>query len=142
MGETNLKILHKIQRSAELCISGELRTTATEALNTILDLQLLDLLAKSWASATELRLREAKWGFSTVIVHWLYSAIVRPILLYIVWWRSLEKNCNLRILHKILRSAELCISGALRTTVTEALKTILELQPLTYWQNAGHLQQR
>jgi len=36
-----------------------LRTTATDALNTILYLQPLDLLAKSWASATALRLREA-----------------------------------------------------------------------------------
>jgi len=67
-----------------------------------------------------------------MIDHWLYTAIVRPILLYgnIVWWHSLEKNCNLRILHKIQRSAELCISGALRTTATEALNTILDLQPL------------
>jgi len=36
-----------------------LRTIATDALNTILDLQPLDLLANSWASATALRLREA-----------------------------------------------------------------------------------
>jgi len=73
-----------------------------------------------------------KWGFSPMIVHWLYTAIVKPILLYgnIVWWHSLEKNCNFRILHKIQRSAELCISGALRTTATEALNTILDLQPL------------
>jgi len=37
-----------------------------------------------------------KWGFSHMIVHWLYTAKVRPILLYgiIVWWPSLEKNCN------------------------------------------------
>jgi len=72
-----------------------------------------------------------KWGFSPLIVHWLYTAIVRLILLYgnIVWWPSLEKN-NLRILHKIKRSAALCISGALRTTSTEALNTTLDLQPL------------
>jgi len=73
-----------------------------------------------------------KWGFSPMIVHWLYIAIVRPILFFgnIVWWPSLEKNCNLRILHKIQGSAELCISGALRTTATKALNTILDLQPL------------
>jgi len=67
-----------------------------------------------------------------MIVHWLYTALVRPILLYgnIVWWPSLDKNCNLRILPTIQRSAELCISGALRTTATEALNTILDLQPL------------
>jgi len=35
-----------------------------------------------------------KWGFSPMIAHWLYTTIVRPILLYehIVWWPSLEKN--------------------------------------------------
>jgi len=55
----NLRILHKIQKSAELCVSGALRTTATEALNTIIDLQPLELLVKSWATATALRLREA-----------------------------------------------------------------------------------
>ncbi|XP_044248539.1 uncharacterized protein [Drosophila takahashii] len=60
------------------------------------------------------------------------SSLSRPILLYgiIVWWHSLEKNCNLKNLHKIQRSAELCISGALRTTATEALNTILDLEPL------------
>jgi len=70
-----------------------------------------------------------KWAFSPVIVYWLYTEIVRPILLYgnIVWWPSLERNCNLKILYKIQRSAELCISGALRTTATEALNTILDL---------------
>jgi len=72
-----------------------------------------------------------KWGFSPIIVHWLYTAIVRPILLYgnIVRWPSLENNCNFRILHKIQRSAELCISGALRTTATEALKGETPLPP-------------
>jgi len=67
-----------------------------------------------------------------MIVHCLYTAIVRPILLYgnIVWWPSLEKNCNLRVLHKIQGSTELCITGALRTTATGALNTILDLQPL------------
>jgi len=64
-----------------------------------------------------------------MIVHRLYTAIVRPIFLYgnIVWWPSLEKNCNLRILHKI--------SGAL-PTATEALNTILDLQPLDLLANS------
>jgi len=83
-----------------------------------------------------------------MIVHWLYSAIVRPIFLYgkIVWWPSQEKNCNLRILHKIQSSAELYISGALRPTATEALNTILDLQPLDLlakcWESATALRLR
>jgi len=69
---------------------------------------------------------------TSVLLRRRYTAIVRPILLYgnIVWWPFLEKNCYLRILHKIQRRAELCISGALCTTATEALNTILDLQPL------------
>jgi len=45
-----------------------------------------------------------KWNFSPMIVHWLYTAIVRPILLYgiIVWWPSLEKNCNPIDLHQYI----------------------------------------
>jgi len=87
-----------------------------------------------------------RWGFSPMIVHWLCTAIVRPILLYgnIVWWHSLERNCNLRILHKIQRSSELCISGALCTTATETLNTILDLQPLLAksWASATALRLR
>jgi len=67
-----------------------------------------------------------------VIVHWLYTAIVRPILLYgnIVWWSSLENIATSGRIrrNKIQRSAELCIRGALRAT--EALNTIIDLQPL------------
>jgi len=43
--------------------------------------------------------------------------------------------CNLKILHKIQRSAELCISGPLRTNATGALNTILDLEPRTDWDN-------
>jgi len=57
-----------------------------------------------------------KWGFPPMTVQWLYTAIVRPILLYgnIVFRSSLEKNCNLMILHKIHRSAELCMDNRLK----------------------------
>jgi len=82
----------------------------TKYLGVILDKKLL------WTDNILDRTRKAckkaigrKWGFSPMIVHWLYTAIVRSILLYgnIVWWPSLDKNCNLQILHKIQGSAEL-----------------------------------
>jgi len=69
-----------------------------------------------------------RWGMSPRIVNWIYTAVVKPILLYAVaLW------CKQRILtplKKVQRKAALCISGALRTTPNEALNTILNLPSL------------
>ena len=48
----------KVQTRAELCISGALTTTPTEALNVILHLPALDLIARSLALTTAVRLME------------------------------------------------------------------------------------
>ena len=50
--------MSKVQRSAELSISGAFTTTPTEALNIILHLPPLDLIARSLALPTVVRLRE------------------------------------------------------------------------------------
>ena len=73
-----------------------------------------------------------RWGFSPKIVHWLYTAVVRPILLYgiLVWWPALNRKTSLTKMHSVQRSAQLCISGALRSTPTDALNVILYLAPL------------
>ncbi|XP_043072259.1 uncharacterized protein LOC122322860 [Drosophila grimshawi] len=70
-----------------------------------------------------------KWGMSPNIVRWLYTSITRPILLYgvAVWWPYLKKKTTLSKLNKVQRMAELCISGALRTTPSEALDAILDI---------------
>jgi len=63
------------------------------------------------------------------IVNWIYSAVVKRILLYGValWWTALRKQCILTPLNKVQRMAALCISGALHTTPNEALNAILNL---------------
>jgi len=146
----NSELMARTQLQALVCITGALRSTPTKALETILGIDPIDIHAQLTAGKAAQRLVASgnmttqSFGHSLIgikpnqqnglhdPVHWLYTAIVRPILLYgnIVWWPSLEKNCNLRILHKIRRSSELCISGALRTTATEAFNTILDLQSL------------
>jgi len=73
-----------------------------------------------------------KWGMSPYIVHWLYIAIVRPILLYgiAVWWPALTKQSITKQLNKIQRTAEICITGALNITPGEALGAVLNIQPI------------
>jgi len=66
------------------------------------------------------------------IVNWIYTAVVKSILLYGValWWTALQKQCILTPLNKVNRMAALCISGALRTTPNETLNAILNLPSL------------
>jgi len=70
---------------------------------------------------------------SPYIVQWLYTAIVRPILLYgiPVWWPALSRQTVINKVNKIQRMAELCITGALRSTPTDALDAILNIRTLT-----------
>jgi len=73
-----------------------------------------------------------KWGMSPYIVHWLYTAVVRPILLYgiLVWWPALLRQTTNNKINKIERMAELCITGALRSTPSDALDAILNIRTL------------
>ena len=61
-----------------------------------------------------------RWGLEPRVVHWLYTFVVRPILLYgaAVWWHALCKITNQKLVMKVQRTASLWISGALRSTST------------------------
>ncbi|XP_046811157.1 uncharacterized protein LOC124420850 [Lucilia cuprina] len=73
-----------------------------------------------------------KWGLSPNIVKWMYTAIVRPILTYgsLVWWTSTKKKFVVDQLYKVQRSACIGITGAIRTSPSEALNTILHILPI------------
>ena len=72
-----------------------------------------------------------RWGLQPKVVHWLYTTVVRPIVLYgCVWWTAVNKKSYLNSLIKVQRQAELCISGALKTTLSTALDIILNLPHL------------
>ena len=73
-----------------------------------------------------------KWGMSPYIVRWLYTAIIRPILLYgiLVWWPALSKQSIKKQINKVQRMAEICITGALNTTPNDALDVILNFPPI------------
>ena len=73
-----------------------------------------------------------KWGPKPATIHWMYIAIVRPILTYgcLVWWPAAAKATNLNTLTRIQRLACIGTTSAIRTTPTAALETMLGLCPL------------
>jgi ribonuclease HI len=73
-----------------------------------------------------------RWGFNPKIVHWIYTAVVRPILLYgiLVWWPALRVASHLKRLERVQRMASLSITGALRSTPSHGLNILLHLLPL------------
>lgn len=108
-------------------------------LGLILDRKLL------WRENIEERVRKAtvalytcrkaigkRWGMQPRVVYWLYTAVVRPILMYgsLVWWPALEKKVNRDRVGRVQRLACLLTTGCLRSTPTKALETILHLIPL------------
>jgi len=116
----------------------EIKTKA-KYLGIILDSKL------SWKENIEERVKKAScalyackrmlgktWGLSPTLVHWIYTAIVKPVLTYgaVVWWTSMDKITLVRKMERVQRLAALSITGALKTTPTKALETILHLPPI------------
>jgi len=74
------------------------------------------------------------WGITPRIAHWLYTTVVRPMLVYaaVVWWSRVELSTARTILERIQRPACLAIAGPIRTTPTAAMEILLGLPPLIY----------
>ncbi|XP_053950975.1 uncharacterized protein LOC128858597 [Anastrepha ludens] len=62
---------------------------------------------------------------------WIYTQMVRPIILYgaLVWWSKSIQQTAITKLGKVQRLACLCITGAMRTTPT-GMEALLNLPPL------------
>lgn len=72
------------------------------------------------------------WGLSPRILHWIYTAIIRPMLTFasVVWWPKTEKQYVKGNLEKIQRLACIGITGAMRNAPTLALGVLSGLTPL------------
>lgn len=66
------------------------------------------------------------------MIYWIYAAVIRSGLTYagLVRWDRAQLKTNKSILDKIQRLVALSITGAMRTTPTRNLDTILDLSPL------------
>ena len=78
------------------------------------------------------RMTGQTWGLKPHIAHWLYTAVVRPIITYgaHVWVTALGKVTTCKKLGKVQRLACMGIIGAFPTTPTAAMEIVLDLQPL------------
>ena len=72
------------------------------------------------------------WGLSPKRIYWMYTSIIKPILMYacIVWWPRLNFANSRKLLTQIQRLGCLSITGAMSTTPTAALEAILNLPPI------------
>lgn len=72
------------------------------------------------------------WGLKPKYILWLYTAIIRPILLYgsFLWWKHTEISNTKRELSKFQRLISLSISGAIHTTPQQALEALLMIPSL------------
>jgi len=72
------------------------------------------------------------WGLGPNVVHWLYVAIKRPSVTFasLVWWPGCQADSAKRKLSRVQRLARLGITGAMRTTPTNAVEALTCLPPL------------
>lgn len=73
-----------------------------------------------------------KWGLKPKMIHWIYSAIVKPRIIYasLVWWPKTKQQTAQIKLNKLQRLAITSITGAMSSTPSKALEALLNLLPL------------
>ena len=72
------------------------------------------------------------WGLKLKIMYWLYTAVVRPVLVYgcHVWAAALDKQTVCTRLERLQRLACITITGAFPSTPTAAMEALLNLPPI------------
>jgi len=72
------------------------------------------------------------WGLRPRVVYWLYISILRPSITFasLVWWPGCQTASAKKKLSRIQRLACLGITGAMRTTPTNAVEALICLPPL------------
>ncbi len=105
---------------------------------------LLDYLL-SWIPNIERRIQKAtaalwqcrkaygkSWGLSPKVLYWIYTSVIRPILLYgsFLWSHTCNQKTIIERLNKFQRIACKAITGAWHSAPTAAIETLLNLTPL------------
>jgi len=74
---------------------------------------------------------DVTWGLKPRVVHWLYFSIIRPSVTFasLVWWPGYQTGIAKKKLSRIWRLTCLGITGAMRTTPTNAVKALIYPPP-------------
>jgi hypothetical protein len=99
----------------------------------------------TWKKQVDARVRKARnmmwacrrvcgrrWGLRPRVVFWLYASVVRISITYasLVWWPGCGTARAKQLLSSVQRLACLGITGAMRTTPTNAMEVLVGLPPL------------
>ena len=110
-----------------------------KCLNVILDKRM------NWISNLDHRIQKAticlwqcrkangkSWGLSPKVIHWIYTSVVRPTLLYasFLWNHICSRKDIQEKLNKFQRMACKAITGAWQSAPTAGLEAMLNLTPL------------
>lgn len=78
------------------------------------------------------------WGLPSKAILWLYETVIRPMLSHgcVVWWPRLDKESARKSLVEVQRLVCICVTGAMKTTATAAMETLLSVQPVDLIVNA------
>lgn len=73
-----------------------------------------------------------KWGLGPSKSMWIYKSIILTRITYgaIVWWNSAQKKTKAATLNRVQRIALLMVTGAMRSTPTDTLNAIFNLDSL------------
>lgn len=72
------------------------------------------------------------WGLPSKAILWLYEAVIRPMLCHgcVVWWPRLDVDSARKTLMELQRLVCICVTGAMKTTATAAMETLLCMPPV------------
>ena len=72
------------------------------------------------------------WGLSPKVTHWVYTAVIRPVVSYasVAWLTATATDARLVPFRKLQRLACLMITGAIRSTPTAAMECMLDIEPI------------
>jgi len=72
------------------------------------------------------------WGLGPKVMRWVYTAVIRPSIEYgaVVWAHALKTQSRTSRLVRLQRCALLAITGAMNSTATTAMESLIGLPPL------------